>query len=342
FVAVISYIGMFLCLKELNISIWMCVGISIIYASLPFYSVYGLSVMGQPLLVYAFFMLHKNKSIFKASGIIIFFALFSSLVLVGYADLIILTCITALLWIKKSKEKYKFASGTLLLAGVYLITNYQLIVQIVFQNTKDISHKTEIVANSAPFLDSFFNMFVKGYYHAASKHSVILVLAVVVIAIILYKRCFCFPEWFYKLFVLLLGLCSLIALFYAFWSCSPIVDIRNKIGGIIAYFQIDRFYWLYPCLWFVLLGLIFYFVENTVKIRWVKRIFSIVILSAVFLNSYFGSPIQANVEKLLLKHNEVAGYETWKEFYSKDLFDKIKAYIGEPCSDYKVGSIGLY
>lgn len=342
FVVVVSYIGMFLCLKELNISIWTCVGISIIYASLPFYSVYGLSVMGQPLLVYAFFMLHRNKSILRASGIIIFFALFSSLVLVGYADLIILTCITVILWIKKSKDKYKFVCGTLLLAGVYLITNYQLIGQIVFQNTKDISHKTEIVANSAPFLDSFFNMFVKGYYHAASKHSVILALAVVVVAIILYKKCFYFPEWFYKVYVLILGLCSLIALFYAFWSYSPVVDIRNKIGGIFAYFQIDRFYWLYPCLWFGLLGVIFYFIENTVKLRWLKKIFSMVILSAVFLNSYLGGPIQANVEKLLLKRNEVAGYETWKGFYSENLFDDIIDYIGEPCSNYKIGSIGLY
>lgn len=342
FVAVASYVGMFLCLKELNITTWLCMSISVLYAILPFYSVYGLSVMGQPLLVYAFFMLHRNKSIFKSYGLIVFFGFFSSLVLVGYADLIILMCITVFLWIRKNKDRFKFAGGMFLLMGIYLVTNYQLIGQIVFQNTKDISHKTEMVANSSSFLSSFSDMFVKGYYHAASKHSVILLLAIIIVAIILYKKCFCLPDWFYKAFVLIFGFCFLIALFYAFWSCPLIVDIRNKIGGLFVYFQIDRFYWLYPCLWFGVLGLIFYFIENMVKIRYLKQLFNMLILVAVFMNVYLGGPIKANVEKMLLKNNEVAGYETWARFYSEELFNDIKDYIGKPCSDYKVGSIGLY
>lgn len=343
FVAVISYLSLFLCLKRLKINEWWIMGIAIIYAILPFYSVYGLSVMGQPLLIYSFILLYEKRSPLKAYTIIILFGLFSSLVLVGYADLLFLVCITSYLWVKKVDCRYRFAIGTTLLTIVYLMTNYQLLLQILFPNsTLEVSHKTEIVAKSASFLQSFIDMFAKGYYHAASRHSFILLISAFVIAIILYKKYFDLAGWFYKLFVVLFGMSILIAAFYAFWNCAPVVDIRNKLGGVFVYFQVDRFYWLYPCLWFILLGLVLFFVEHTrIRERW-KKIICTFILVGTFLNVYSGGTIKANVDKLIFENDRVDGYETWTRFYSEDLFEKIKEYIGKPCTEYRVGSIGLY
>ena len=56
-----------------------------LFTLLPFYPVYGLSVMGQPLLFYAFGRLRNGKKRVGLLGIllIVFFSLSSSLVLVG-------------------------------------------------------------------------------------------------------------------------------------------------------------------------------------------------------------------------------------------------------------------
>ena len=55
------------------------------------------------------------------------------------------------------------------------------------------------------------------------------------------------------------------------------------------------------------------------------------------------NPIKSNINQLLGKSDAVeTGYRSWKAFYSEELFNDIKNYIGRPTSEYKVASIGLY
>ena len=89
-IAVIAYSSMYLCLKHIFGIRWIEVCVAVIYTILPFYSVYGLSVMGQPLLLYAFLLLWKGERYKKAFALIAIFGGCSSLVLVGYADLLII------------------------------------------------------------------------------------------------------------------------------------------------------------------------------------------------------------------------------------------------------------
>ena len=56
---------------------------------------------------------------------------------------------------KKHTGKLQFTIGVFLLILIYLITNYQLIGQFLFNNVSEISHKTEMIAQSTPFLQNF-------------------------------------------------------------------------------------------------------------------------------------------------------------------------------------------
>ena len=69
-VALIAYAGMFFCIKEILNTRWIALCISVIFSILPFYSVYGLSVMGQPMLLYSFILLWKGNKYRKSFGII--------------------------------------------------------------------------------------------------------------------------------------------------------------------------------------------------------------------------------------------------------------------------------
>lgn len=42
-----------------------------------------------------------------------------------------------------------------------------------------------------------------------------------------------------------------IALLYGFCYLSAVVDIKNRCGGLVHYFQLERFYWLYPSGWYL-------------------------------------------------------------------------------------------
>lgn len=48
-------------------------------------------------------------------------------------------------------------------------------------------------------------------------------------------------------FLFLIG----IALFYAFCHMTVVVDFKNSVTGFLHYFQIHRFYWLYPADWYL-------------------------------------------------------------------------------------------
>ena len=64
---------------------------------------------------------------------------------------------------------------------------------------------------------------------------------------------------------LLCILAFLIAGFYALWHSNRIVSFRNNVGGLLVEFQFDRFYWLYPVIWFLLLAYSLYFLWKLVQ-----------------------------------------------------------------------------
>ncbi len=79
-----AYAGMYLCVKELTgsgVIGFLCGGM---FMFLPYQPVYGLSIVGGPLIFYAFLCLYRQKHVIIDGLLILYFALGANLVLLGY------------------------------------------------------------------------------------------------------------------------------------------------------------------------------------------------------------------------------------------------------------------
>lgn len=342
----ISFLGMFIFVNKLVNVPFISLFTAILFSMLPFYSVYGLSVMGQSILFYSFFSLCEKNSFRRKAlyyCLIALFSLSSSFALVGVIDLLLLLVLIVVA-ICTNKQVLALIIGWSELLLIYLVTNLNLLAPYFNKSSSFVSHRTEFISSSTPFFQSYKTMLTEGMYHAASCHLIILYCSVVItIGIaLLYDR---FTPLLKKRaieFLLLEGFIVLIAVFYASWHCHYIVALRNQLGGFFVTYQIDRVYWLYPCLWFIVFAYDLYFVFSLCKNRKIALI-SIVLLT--LLNArhiWANSTIQVNLKSLVGKEYTKSSYTSIHNFYQPDLFQQIDDYIGLPKSQYRVVSLGLY
>lgn len=344
FVALVAYTGMYLCVMRFFDKPWLAAAVSIIFSILPFYSVYGVSVMGQPLLLYACCNLYENKKKVLSYLLVAFFGLFSSLVLVGYADILLIFGFAFVISFikKKNVRNIWFAGG--ILTVVYVVEYFKLLCEMLIPNSDFVSHKTEIIAGASPLVETFRNLLENGQYHAASQHKFIMYYCFILIFLLLVsKNRKLIERKYYVGFGILCAGAVGIAGFYALWKYWPIVALRNQLGGLFVSFQVDRFYWLYPCIWYLLLAFVIYFTCKLFHASKWKNILIVIMLFLITKDVYLHSSVKVNMEKLFaIQDSAPAGYQTWEAFYSEELFGEIKEYIGKPTEEYKVGSVGLY
>lgn len=342
----ISFLGMYICVNKLVNVPWISLFTAILFSMLPFYSVYGLTVMGQPLLFYSFFSLCKKHS-FRRNALyyclIALFSLSSSFALVGVIDLLLLfVFIVAALYTKKQVLTLIIGWSELLL--IYLVTNHNLLAPYFNKSISFVSHRTEFVSSSTPFLQSYKTMLTEGMYHAASCHKIILYcsIAITVGIALLYDH---FTPLLKKRSVELLlleGFAIVIAIFYASWHFKPIVELRNHVGGFFVTYQIDRVYWLYPFLWFLIFAYDLYFVFGVFHN---KKTALVALSLMILLNArhiWIKSTIRVNLKNLTGSGYSQSSFSSIRTFFQPELFKQIDEYIGLPKDQYRVVSLGLY
>lgn len=184
----IGFIGMFLflmkyMLKKDDYRSLIAVMVGLCFSLMPYYSDYGLSVMGQPLLAYSFFNLRKREKVILSYLLILFFAFYSSLVLSGVFVGIALF-IYYLYIIHKDKDVHKeYIIGFSILVLIYIVTNYQLLISF-FATTP--SHRLEFYFSSS-IIDIFkerWGMLITTQYHTGT-------LPVILILLYTILECFC-------------------------------------------------------------------------------------------------------------------------------------------------------
>ncbi|MDD6095467.1 MAG: DUF6044 family protein [Clostridia bacterium] len=343
-VAFTAYVGMYLCIKEITGNDFIACITAVIFSILPFYSVYGLSVMGQPLVLYAFLLLINNKKAWPAYVITAFFAMYSSLVLVGFADVAILGAAAVVLLIMKKPQWKKVAIMTGILTVVYLAVNYRLIADVFLSTV--VSHKTEIAitASSSTVADSFWNLLKNGQFHAASVHIYVYYFTLIVLGIMIAAGKSIKKVSSRSRFIMygFSAAAVLIAAAYAVYHSTKFLSVRRLLGGVLKSFQVDRVYWLYPMIWFVLLGVGLYVVYSFFEGKIGKTLMCVLVSVLVFNSVYTGSNIRINNLKSEGKVGSVYRWSSWKEFYAEDMFSEIRDYIGKDQSEYRVASVGLY
>ena len=356
----VAFIGMYLLLLKLTGQEFISFGISVIFMLLPFYPVYGLCIPGQPLLCYAILSLSTSTgSRWKNHLLILFYGVSSSLVLVGFACLLL----TGLFAIWKSIAAFRahkkvplspWASLCVLLSA-YLVTNLGLIRQVLFPENTYVSHKTEMVLSPQDFSGYFREAFGTGISYAQSYHMILFFLIVLCLLLsflrfVAKKNTPDFRDFFspcLKAAGILLFI-FVVCLFYAFYHGSFVTDIRNASNGLLKTFNLDRICWLLPTAWCVLAGyLLAFLTESGREAATDSRLKAAPTYGCVFVilgiwgfTVLLHSSLRPNLSKLW-KGDAYYALD-WDSFFAEDIFSQIDEAIGKSQESYRVVSVGIY
>lgn len=351
-----GFLGMYFCVREVTESSILSLLAAGCFCMLPLYPVYGLSQMGIPLVLYAYLRLNQSKSrkdILLSLGIVLFFGLNSHLVYTGYAVLAFWAVAALVALIRK---RFVIWNGvgfvTLLLA--YIVTNLNLICEILLGRTLDgqsayVSHRTEMVSGAMSFWDTLKGVFTDSAQHAFTYHSKLILpmLIVLVIGGLFYKK---MEETARKRYLnAVLGLVVLfgIAVFYAFYKSEPVVSFKNNATGFLHYFQMERFYWLYPAGWYLEFALVCSFgwtvgknTQNRLLSLPVQLLVIVLVLFPTAQTILYNSDFYRNVNQ---RNNGsgITGYITWEAYYAEELMQEIEEAIGRDMSEYRVAHLGI-
>lgn len=378
-IRLIAYLGMYLLLRRHvltgNFSQLTAFGSALIFAILPFYAMFGLTIAGQPLALYAFLNIRKHIADWK-DWLIISAIPFYSLFVLSY---IFVLPILSLLWVydllKHRTANIKFAGAIMLMAGLFVLVDYRLVISFLFPEYGFISHRTEMHLNQPSLIDALYQAranFLYGNEFAHSLHNQV-VLPVILLAIL-------FQTWSktnLKPFVTFFATVALASLWY-FWPLfSPLTGptaqiiiastvlisalLRKKLtslGKLLAviatislfyglwplvwptvksalpmfpYFNMSRFHFLHPLLWYVAFGIALSMLWNHFPKAGKPFCILVMGLQIVFLFNQSDE----NTQKQLLK-------PTYAEFYSPALFQDIATFIGKDKPSYRICSLGIH
>lgn len=335
-----GFLGMYLCVKELSGSSILAMVMGGLFCMLPFQPVYGLSVAGVPLVFWCFLSLHQRKHISLNFILLLFFGLSTHLVLIGYV--ILFFWALALLWqvLHKNKNKWLWL-GFSWLTAIYIVVNRHLFLELILGQGTYISHREELVNGAMPFWSTVWDVFLNSAQHADSCHKTLIlpILAILLVGGILYgkmqeplKKC-------YKMalsgMVVLVG----IAFLFAFCKWQPVVDFKNSCSGFLRYFQLERFYWLYPAGWYLEFAVCFSLLWSHRHFMAKVLLLGILLLPAlqeVKVNSYFYMSVNQ-----INNGSGITGYITWESYYAEELMQELENTIGREMSTYRVAHLGI-
>jgi len=327
-----GFLGMYVFLKRYVLKTDMAGnGMIVMFSSLcfslmPYYSDYGLSVMGLPLLAFSFFNLRDRRQLLLSYCFLLFVALYSSLVLSGlFAGAFL--AVYYLYICHKDKDFHKeYLGGLFALALVYFATNYSLFVN--FFSTVP-SHRLEFVSSSS-FVDicrESLGMLYITQYHTGTLPVILIV--VFAIFMCLYDRKA--DKTLRLLSCLIMG----IILFSFVYRCLLLVFPKSSF---LQAFQFDRFYFLLPFFWICLLAhLVGRFISGRKsRVEW----------GFLYLFLFFGLVFYRNSEyRFFIKSllgMDVTEQPSYRQFYDVELFDRIDADLSVRKHDKRIVCLGFF
>jgi hypothetical protein len=330
-VRLIGVVGMLLLLttyfEELKIPKILYILIPVSFGLLPIYSLYGLSVMGQPLLAWSFLNLKLKTKLIISYIIIVLFPFYSHFAMVAPFILFAIILYGGGLFMAKSRISANYFIGIGGLFVSYILANYFTIENFIYDNV--VSHRESWHFEGEGFNDIvvvFFNTLLYGQYHS----SIIFGFPVLLLGLYLISK----KVKSYRTIGLITLSILLITLFHSIYRniSSSLEDHLH----ILTSFNFSRFTFLLPFLYYLLLIKCLSFFTYT-------KIQSMVVVLIFFsANLYFNNEIKFNVAKLILPETETNIITTFSKFYSEDVFKKVNKYIGLPQENYRVVSLGIH
>ena len=315
------------------------------FVMLRFYTIYGMAVLGAPLLLYSVLNILKGRKPGLNLIYVIIYPFNSSLVLGGFV-VVGLFFVIGLGYYFSNNRVYarKLIGISVLLGFLFVVAEINLFNQFFFDKTF-VSHRT---AWDPTFDQMTQGAETLGFWGALDRSRMVLfegeindrtypdLIALFFLFMLVFNFRAVVKNRYIRLIAAILIVVSLIYGFY-FSDTQPLVWLKNQFI-LLKTFRIDRFFFFIPVLWYVLFALLIKSAFDTNK-RWMK----IVAYVFLFLNMLYvpvkNRELKANIA--IFFGSDVPSMVTWKRFFAEDLFDKIKKDIGEPLDSFRVVSIGV-
>lgn len=333
--SLVGFIGMYHLLKKHflpnDVLIFIPIGVALLFSVLPFWS-FDMSVSGLPLTFFAFLNIRKGGKHFVNWLIIFFIPFYSSLIASGIFIIVIISFILIYDVIKTRKINKTFFLAIALFSSLYVISHYPLFYMFLFRSDI-VSHRVEFGGATSSFLSackSSVSIFLFGQGHAKSLHT-FLIIPIIFALFKLYVN-----KIYNNKFISILIFLFITSIFYGFINYGPVSTFVKIITSIIP-IQLQRFHWLHPTFWYILLGMSLNIIIKTTK-HWKPIIFSVLLIQILYISTT--NKVFREFGKKMVQYNSRA--ISFRQFYAENLFESIKNFIGDPVETYSVISIGLH
>ncbi len=341
----IGFLGMYWLLKKhiLPEPGWAFtrVAVAVLFALVPCYTVHGASVSGQPLLLFAFLNLLGRGPQRQASAlanwlIIGLFPFYSFFVWAGLFICVALGLIGLVRMVQQKRLNGPYIGALLLLSGVYLASEWELIWGFVYQ-----TYVSQRVAfdygqlRSLRLIDSLrrsADLFVWPMFNTGA----FLTLGILAVAGAGAWRAKQKNDSRAVLWLLGLPLLAgVICLIHGLYHYVVVYFGTSSLGMKLRVFQFDRFYFLLPALWFILLAM------GLRQFRaggWPNRV---ILAGQLLLMVWANKEWRINVGKMTGFVTE-AQYPSYRAFFAQKQFARIRDFIGRQQADYRVICLGMH
>ncbi len=334
-VHLIGYLGMFALLRRYflteSVSIWLTVGVSLGFSFVPVYTNYGLSVMGQPALLLAFLNLLHRRASRVDWLLIVLFAGWSFLVRSGLYVLTGLTLLGLIDTLRQRQINGLYWLGVALLTGLYLTFDFPMIVSFV--TGRVVSHRVayDFAAlghlSTVPGWKNAVLLLWHGHYHAGWLYTPI-------IALLWLGATLTRPGFLgWRTSVWLLGVVGIIVVLHGIYPA--LLGGVGSSSNLFKTFQADRFYFLLPLVWSLILALSLSAWPR--PSRWVWGLLIAQIVLTLASDTFWRRTATA-----LFSRSEFVAQPSYRAFFAERQFAHVRQFIGYPVSQYRVASLGIH
>ena len=141
-----------------------------------------------------------------------------------------------------------------------------------------------------------------------------------------------------KAMITILVMCFIIGMWYGIWFWSAWIPLKNEVD-ILRTFQFQRFYRLFPLLWYILFALTLSLIQRGPSFRNIPTnkilVLALILMQLSIVLPYNWAVISRNVGG---QDQDI----TYREFYAEDVFTQIRDDIGIPQEDYRIINIGIH
>lgn len=323
--------------------------VAAIYAILPVIPSYHIAIATLPLILYILLRIYNGSSEFNKHTLwLVLFPFFSLLVGVGVFVLGIWALAIILYFIKKKKVSLNLCCGFLCLTIGYILVEFRIIYSVFI--IREPSNRSILSNSTADFYERFCDYFISGWYHIGTMQEKIvlpflLLSALIwgVVSIAKWRKesgqTTMIKNYFDKDFlvmcsmVMAAALCSVIGVIH---DAGLLENMIEEIVPFLKGFNWGRFWILNRVFWYVAFAIA---LKKLYCLPLVKLFaIAVVCLQLMFIatdtkwNSTYNYAAKTWINEIILKPRGIQRdeYISYNEFYSPELFEKIKEDI-----DYK-------